>query len=229
MSADAPRSPLELLEALGVEEVEIMPGLAHLEIYTMRGLLTILWHGPREAADVVVMAGGGMGGLLGPADGLYHDLGVRLADAYGIATMRVGYRKPNDLSRCVHDVAAAADLASRSGARGFVVMGHSFGGAVAVQAGTVLGTHCRGVVTLSTQSAGCEHAADLGDTPLLLLHGTDDEILPAETSAIVQMLAGHGEVVLLPGSGHLLTQAADELRERLSAWIPDRFAMASEA
>jgi alpha-beta hydrolase superfamily lysophospholipase len=228
MSEDAPRSPLELLEALGVEEVEIMPGLAHLEIYTMRGLLTILWHGPRDAADVVVMGGGGMGGLLGPADGLYHDLGVHLADAHGIATMRVGYRKPNDLSRCVHDVAAAADLASRSGARGFVVMGHSFGGAVAVQAGTVLGTHCRGVVTLSTQSAGCEHAADLGDTPLLLLHGTEDEILPAETSAVVQMLAGHGEVVLLPGAGHLLTQAADELRERLSAWIPQRFAMASE-
>ncbi|MGZ4797860.1 MAG: hypothetical protein ACXV8T_18380, partial [Acidimicrobiia bacterium] len=75
------RSPLELLEALGVEEVEIMPGLAHLEIYTMRGLLTILWHGPRDAADVVVMSGGGMGGLLGPADGLYHDLGVHLAVA----------------------------------------------------------------------------------------------------------------------------------------------------
>ena len=135
--------------------------------------------------------------------------------------MRVGYRKPNDLSRCVHDVAAAADLASRSGARGFVVVGHSFGGAVAIQAGTVLGAHCRGVVTLSTQSAGCEHAAELGDTPLLLLHGTDDEILPAETSAVVQMLAGHGEVVLLPGAGHLLTQAATEVRDRLSAWIPE--------
>jgi pimeloyl-ACP methyl ester carboxylesterase len=62
----------------------------------------------------------------------------------------------------------------------------------------------------------------------LLLHGTDDEILPAETSAVVQMLAGHGEVVLLPGAGHLLTQAADELRERLSAWIPARFARASD-
>jgi pimeloyl-ACP methyl ester carboxylesterase len=80
------------------------------------------------------------------------------------------------------------------------------------------------VVTLSTQSAGCEHAADLGDTPLLLLHGTDDEILPAETSAVVQMLAGHGEVVLLPGAGHLLTQAAAEVHDRLLEWIPERFA-----
>lgn len=207
-----------------MEEIEIAPGLAHLEIYTMRGLLSVLWHGPRDASSVVLTCGGGMGGLLGPADGVYHMLGCELAETYGIATMRVGYRKPNDLSRCVHDVAAAADLASRSGARAFVVVGHSFGGAVAVQAGTVLGAHCRGVVTLSTQSAGCEHAADLGDTPLLLLHGTDDEILPAETSAVVQMIAGHGEVVLLPGAGHLLTQAAAEVHDRLLEWIPERFA-----
>lgn len=165
-----------------------------------------------------------MGGVLGPADGVYHTLGNELAERYGIATIRVGYRKPNDLSRCVHDVAAAADLASRSGAEGFVVVGHSFGGAVAIQAGTVLGADCRGVVTLSTQSAGCEHAAELGDTPLLLMHGTDDEILPAETSTVVQMLAGHGEVELLPGAGHLLTQAATEVHDRLLQWIPERFA-----
>ncbi len=223
MSADDPRSPLELLEALAVEDVEIAPDLHHLEVYTLHGLLTLLWHGPRDARDLVVTCGGGMGSLLGPAGGLYHDLGVALWRDHGIGTVRVGYRKPNDLARCMHDVAAAADLASRSGARRFVTVGHSFGGAVAVQAGIVLGAHCAGVVTLSTQSAGCERASELGETPLLLFHGTDDEILPAETSIIVQALAGHGEVVLLPGAGHLLTQAADELRARLLDWITARF------
>ena len=220
---DDPRSPLELLEALTVQEVAIAPELRHLEIYTMRGLLTVLWHGPVDAHDVLVTCGGGMGSLLGPAEGLYHDLGVAFA-ARGLGTVRVGYRKPNDLPRCVHDVAAAADLAGRRGARRFVVMGHSFGGAVAIQVGAVLSTHCAGVVTLSTQSAGCEVAAELGETPLLLLHGTNDEILPPETSAIVRMLAGQGEVVLLPGAGHLLTEAADEIRERLDTWISARFA-----
>jgi uncharacterized protein len=215
---DEPRSPLELLEALAVEEVEIAPRLAHLEVYTMRGLLTLMWHGERDARDVVVTCGGGMGSLLGPAEGLYHWLGTELAPE-GIGTVRVGYRKPNDLSRCVHDVAAACDLASRAGGRRFVVMGHSFGGAVAVQAGVVLGEHCAGIVGLATQSAGCELASELGDTPLLLLHGTDDEILPPETSGVVQMLAGHGEVVLLPGTGHLLTQSKDEVRDRVVAFI----------
>jgi pimeloyl-ACP methyl ester carboxylesterase len=217
-SYDAPRSPLELLEALAVEEVEIAPGLAHLEVYTLRGLLTLLWHGERSAHDVVVTCGGGMGTLLGPADALYHWLGTELAPR-GIGVLRVGYRKPNDLGRCMHDVAAACDLATRAGGRRFIVIGHSFGGAVAVQAGAVVGEHCAGVVLLSTQSAGCEHASELGTTPLLLLHGTDDEILPPETSAVVQMLAGHGEVVLLPGTGHLLTQAAEEVRAHVLAFI----------
>ncbi len=219
---DEPRSPLELLDALAVEERELTPGLAHLEIYTLRGLLTVLWHGPRDATNVVLTCGGAMGSLLGPADGLYHDLGTAFADA-GIATLRVGYRKPGDLGRCMHDVTAVADLSGRHGGRHFVVVGHSFGGAVAVQAGAVLGEHCAGVVTLSTQSAGCELANEFGDTPLLLLHGTHDELLPPETSGTVQMLAGHGEVVLLPGAGHLLREAADELRARLLEWIPAHF------
>src|SRR5689334_1524224 len=97
-----PRSPLELLEALAVQEAEIAPGLSHLEVYTMGGLLTLLWHGARDAPNVVVTCGGGMGSLLGPADGLYQWLGEQLAPL-GTGVVRVGYRKPNDLSRCVHD------------------------------------------------------------------------------------------------------------------------------
>ena len=217
-----PRSPLELLEVMAREEVVINEELRHLEIYTMRGLLTILWHGPVDAERVVLMSGGGMGGLLGPAGGLYHDLGVNFAEQ-GIGTMRVGYRKANDLVRCVHDVAAAADLASRAGGERFVTVGHSFGGAVAVQAGMVLGQHCAGIVTLSTQSAGCEDAGMLGpDVPVLLLHGDRDEILPPDTSAMVRMLIGHGEIEILPGAGHLLSEAADHLRSRLDDWIPTR-------
>jgi alpha/beta superfamily hydrolase len=227
-SRGSPRSPLELLEVLAVEEAEVTTGLAHLEVYTLKGLLTLLWHGPRVAQAVVVTCGGGMGSLLGPANALYQELGFHLAQTHGVGTIRVGYRQPNDLSRCVHDVAAAADLASRSGARRFVLMGHSFGGAVAVQAGVVLSRHCRGVVTLATQSAGCEDAAALGDTPLLLFHGSDDEILPVEASTIVQMLAGHGEVVMLPGDGHLLTKSAGAIRERLYDWIPEVLSAAPE-
>ena len=195
------------------------PALQHVEIYTRGGLLTLLWHGERDAERVVLMAGGAMGGLLGPAGGAFHDLGVAFAEQ-GIGTIRIGYRRPNDLPECVLDVAAAADLAARAGADRFVTVGHSFGGAVAVGAAIALPSHVAGVVTLSTQSAGCENAELLSGKPLLLLHGDRDEILPVMCSEVVSELAGGGEVVVLEGAGHLLTQAAAEVRRRLLEWVP---------
>lgn len=220
--SEEPRSPLDALGAIASQEVEVAEALRHLEVYTMAGLLTLLWHGDPAAARVVVTCGGAMGGLLGPAGGLYHDLGTRFA-ADGIGTIRVGYRRPNDLRACVHDLLAAAELAARHGGKRFVTVGHSFGGAVAIRAGIALGDDAAGVVTLSTQSAGCEEAGRLGATPLLLVHGERDELLPPETSHMVQALAGTGEVVILPGTGHLLAEAGDDLRERLGAWIPACF------
>lgn len=212
-------TPLEELQALAVQDVEVTPSLRHLEVYTLRGLLTLLWHGPRDAEAVLVTGGGGMGSLLGPADGLYHDLGTALSER-GIGTLRVGWRKPDDLARCSHDMAAAAELAAVNGARRFVTMGHSFGGAVAIRVAVAFEGLVRGVVTLSTQSAGCEQAAGFGDRPLLMFHGDRDELLPVHVSETVRMLSGTGELVVLPGAGHMLTEAADELRERLLEWLP---------
>ena len=217
------RSPLDLLEVLATQDVEVAPDVHHVELFTMRGLLTLLWHGPRPCEDVVLACSGAMGSLLGPADGLYHDLGNELT-SQGIATVRVGYRRAGDLGRCVHDLAAAAQLAVGEGARHFVTVGHSFGGAVAIQAAIVLGGLVAGVVTLATQSAGCETAEELGDTPLLLVHGEHDELLPSETSFVVRELAGHGDVVLLPATGHLLRESGDDVRALLGEWIPARFA-----
>jgi pimeloyl-ACP methyl ester carboxylesterase len=77
-----------------------------------------------------------------------------------------------------------------------------------------------GVVTFATQSAGCELAGGLGDTPLLLFHGDRDEILPFEASEVVRTIAGHGELVRLPGDGHLLAKSGDIMWERLEAWLP---------
>src|SRR2546423_2049224 len=129
--------PFERLRVLAIQEVEVRDDLRHLEIYTVDGLLTLLWHGPSTAENVVLMCGGAMGGLLGPARGIYHDLGTTFA-ARGIGTIRIGYRQPNRLDFCTLDVGAAADVANRSGAKRFVVVGHSFGGAVAVNAAAAL-------------------------------------------------------------------------------------------
>jgi pimeloyl-ACP methyl ester carboxylesterase len=114
-------------------------------------------------------------------------------------------------------------LAERNGAVRAVTMGHSFGGAVAVRVGAAL-PMVTGVVGLATQSAGCEVAHGLAGRPLLLVHGDADELLPPECSLVVRELAGDGEVVVVPGGGHLLREAGDVLRERLPEWIRSRLA-----
>lgn len=203
-----------------MQVVPVDDELDHLEIYTTEGLLTILWHGEAELDRVVVCVGGAMGGLLGPGGGLFHRLGRRLAPE-GIGLLRVGYRRPNDLDTCVLDTLAAMELAGRHGARRFVTIGHSFGGAVAIQAAARLDADTvPGVVTLATQSAGCEPAEQLADRNLLFIHGTADAILPHFASEMVRMLAGAGELVLLDGADHLLEPAGGEVLERLVSHLP---------
>ena len=216
-----PQTPLEALGVLASQEVAITDRLRHMELYTMRGLLTVLWHGTGDEDRAVVAMGGAMGGLLGPAEGLYHRLGESLAgDPHRIATLRISYRRPNDLDACVLDAAAAVQLAVGNGAERVVTLGHSFGGAVAIRTGVLLPEMVAGVCTFATQSAGCEIAAGLSGRPFLLFHGDRDEILPLDASFIVREIAGWGEVVVLPGDGHLLAKSDAALGERLMAWIP---------
>jgi len=220
--AAAGATPLDSLEVIASQDVLVTPQLRHVELYTMRGLLTLLWHEPDgpAAPAALVLCGGAMGGLLGPAGGLYHRLGVEWA-ARGVPVLRVSYRRPNDLDACCLDVAAAVQLAvGGAGAERVVVMGHSFGGAVAVRVGVGLRDVVAGVVTFTTQSAGCEVAGGLAGRPLLLFHGERDEILPFHASEMVRMIAGSGELIALPGDGHLLERSGDVIHEELERWLP---------
>lgn len=217
-------TPLDALQVMASSDVMLTDTLRHVEMYTMRGLLTLLWHEP--PADVaaqpgaLVLCGGAMGGLLGPGDALYHRLGEEWSRR-GVAVLRISYRRPNDLDLCCVDLAAAVQLAiGGAGATKVVLMGHSFGGAVAVRVGVGLNDMVAGVATFATQSAGCEVAGGLAEIPLLLFHGERDEILPIEASEMVRMIAGAGELVRLPGDGHLLAKSDAIIWDRLEEWLP---------
>ena len=214
--------PLHALNVLATQSVMITRTLRHVELFTMRGLVSLLWHqvpaGRTAQPAAIVACGGAMGGLLGPAEGLYQHLGDIWADR-GIPMVRVSYRRPNDLDACCLDLAAAVQLVADAGAQRVVVMGHSFGGAVAVRVGVVM-DDVAGVVTFATQSAGCEVAPGLRGKPLLLFHGDADEILPIESSHVVAAMAGSGEVVVCEGDGHLLAHSAAFMTARLDEWLP---------
>lgn len=221
-------SPLEALGVLASSDVMITPALRHLEMYTRGGLLTVLWHEPalldsgdpsEDGGAAIVACGGAMGGLLGPGEAAYQRMGEQWA-ARGVPVLRVSYRRPNDLDACCLDVAAAVQMAVATGADRVVVMGHSFGGAVAVRVAVALPEVVTGVVTFATQSAGCEVAAGLRGRPLLLFHGDRDEILPMQASEVVRAMAGSGDVVVLPGDGHLLARSDAVIAERLEEWLP---------
>lgn len=212
-------TPVDGLGVLAEQFVEVADGIELHELYTPTGLLSLLWYRADGAERAVVMGGGALGGLLGGA-GLYHELGQSLA-ASQIAAVSIGWREPNNLDRCTHDMLAAMQLMARRGAQRFVTVGHSFGGAIAVRAAAAVPpTLVPGIVTLATQSGGCEPAETLGDRELLLFHGDNDQILPAMSSEMVRMLAGTGELVILPGEGHLLAESKAIIIDRLTEWIP---------
>lgn len=224
---DAARDPsaptaLEALRQLASTEVSVTATMSHREIYTTRGLLTVLSHHPPDGAaarTAVVACGGAMGGVLGPGHGLYQQLGERWSQR-GVAFVRVGYREPNNLDLCAHDLACGVEIVRDAGADSVVVMGHSFGGAVAIRTAVLMPATVVGVVTFATQSAGCEVAGALDGRPLLLFHGDRDELLPPQASQVVAAIAGNGDVVMLPGDGHLLAKSDDVIIERLDSWLP---------
>lgn len=215
-------SALGSLHELARSSAEVAPGTEHIEIYTPQGLLSVFVHGApggRVPRAAIITCGGAMGGVLGPGHALFHRLGTTWPQRE-VSVYRVGYRNPNDLDRCAHDVACAVEMAVAAGAERVVVMGHSFGGAVAVRVAVVMTSEVHGVVTFATQSAGCEVAGALAGRPLLLFHGDRDELLPMQSSEMVQMIAGSGELVVLPGDGHLLGRSDDVMLEKLGEWLP---------
>ena len=212
--------PLHALGVLASQSAMITPTLRHVELFTMRGLVTVLWHVPPRDIDVrpaaIVACGGAMGGLLGPSEGLYQRLGD-VWSSRGVPVLRVDYRKPNDMDSCCLDVASAVQMAADAGARRVVVMGHSFGGAVQKYTKNFTDLARKGKLD---QSAGCEVAGGLRGRPLLLFHGDVDEILPMQSSEVVAAIAGCGEVVVCEGDGHLLAHSGDAMFSRMEQWLP---------
>lgn len=212
-------------ESISLLEVRRTPAGAHsddLVLATNRGDLTGLLHpalpdgalGP----SAVVWVGGANGGLHGPA-GLYPDMADVLR-RYGISSLRLDYRQPNDLEACVIDVLVGLAWLADEGVQRAALVGHSFGGAVVIAAGA-LSPLVAGVVTLSTQTYGTELVLELGPRYLLLVHGTADAILPDRCSRDLYALAAEPkELVLYDGAGHGLSEAAAPLRALLEDRLP---------
>jgi alpha/beta superfamily hydrolase len=207
--------------ALSISGVRARPGEAEgeleVELSTTRGPLTLLLHPCEGRTGCAVFLSGAGGGVKGPAREVFLRLARELV-AEGVTSVRVQYREPGEFEECVLDALAACSFLKGIGGTQAVLVGHSFGGAVAVRAGE-LAALSTAVVAMSSQRYGTQDVDRLGK-PLLLIHGGSDEVLDhAASQDIYERASEPKRLVVLDGAGHGLLEAVEEVQELLREFI----------
>ena len=187
------------------------------KLVTSQGTLLGRLH-PAEGDAAILWVFGSGGGLGGPAGGLYTRLAEQLQPR-GIASLELDYRRPGELMGCVLDVLVGIAWLESLGHSRIVLVGHSFGGAVVVNAGTA-SQAVVAVAALSSQTYGTEAVDELGARPKLFLHGEADEVLPFACSQDLHARAGEPkELILYPGCRHGLDECREALDRDLLRWL----------
>jgi fermentation-respiration switch protein FrsA (DUF1100 family) len=205
------------LSITGVEPQIEIAGARRVLLGTTRGKIRLILHSVEKAQRAVVCLGGAGGGMDGPAM-LYARLGLE-APQFGYTVMRVGYRIPGEMAECVLDAMAGLSFLKGIGHQRAALIGHSFGGGVAIATAT-FSPLAVAVAAISSQLDGAQNVAQLAPRPLLLIHGTADAVLSDESSKMIFERAGEPKALkLFPGADHGLTQVGDEVHELVKEWL----------
>lgn len=208
------------LRILGVAAEEEIDGARRVSLRTTRGDIPIILHAAETPGRAALCVCGAIGGFDGPAK-LYVRMGHELP-RLGIGVARLNYRMPNEFGECVVDTMAGLSFLKGIGYGGAALVGHSFGGAVAINAAT-LAPAVTTVVAISSQLAGAHVVADIAPRPLLLLHGTSDTILSDQCSRMLYERAGEPKTLkLFDGADHRFTDSGDELFTTVRDWLSNR-------
>jgi alpha/beta superfamily hydrolase len=201
-----------------VERQDEAPGQQRLRLVTEAGAIDCRLQAAETGDAAVLWVFGAGGGLGGPAGGVYTRLGQRLRPR-GITSLELAYRHPGRLQDCVQDVLLGLDWLGSEGRRRVVLVGHSFGGAVVITAGAATEVVIA-VAALSSQTRGTEAVAELAPRPLLVAHGTADEVLPDSCAKDIHRRAREPkDLILYPGCRHGLDQCREALDRDLLGWL----------
>ena len=185
-----------------------------------RGMIDCRYHRADGGRVAVMWLSGTGGGLAGPAAGLYPRL-ARALVSKGIASLRLECRRPGRLRESVLDACLGVGFLVGEWRDRVVLVGHAFGGAVAIRAGAAC-EQVIGVAALSCQPSGTRQVRALAPRPLLLVHGGTDEIVWHTHSAGILARAGKPKrLVLYPDGGHDLDECRVALEAELGAWIEE--------
>jgi uncharacterized protein len=208
------------LRITSVEPGDEIAGARKVTIVTTRGPIPVVLHAAPEKGRAALCVSGAIGGFDGPAM-LYPRLGLAMPREQ-ITIARLNYRAPNEFGECLVDAMAALTFLGGIGHERVALIGHSFGGAVAINAGT-LSPLVTTVIALSSQLAGAHVAGELAPKPLLLIHGDADTILSHESSQALYDRAGEPKTLkILPGVGHRLSEAADQVFDLVRDWLLEK-------
>jgi hypothetical protein len=190
---------------------------------TTRGEIEMRYYPVPGAARGAVVVGGAGGGFDTPVRGWLYPRLCQELRSDGVACLRVRYRDSHELEESVLDVLAGISFLEADGVTCVALVGHSFGGAVVIQA-AALSPAVVACAPLSTQSYGAAPAADLGPRcALFLAHGLADEILPPTCSEYVHRIAKEPkELHVRDGVRHGLDEWSEELPGMLRTWIRTR-------
>lgn len=149
--------------------------------------------------------------------GIYPSLADKLALLISIPCIRLDYRQPAKTDYCAADVIASFNyLSQHYNSSRFVVVGWSFGGSPCFTVAAQEPDRVRGIATVASQTANTDGVSKMRPRPLLLLHGTGDNVLsPTCSESLYQSYGGDGqrELKLFEGDDHGLTQNAPEVEK----------------
>lgn len=178
---------------------------------------THYYHAP-YAQKAVIFIGGISGNFDSPAQNLYGRLSQTLP-LQKISVLQVQYRQPMSLIECVLDVVAGIRFLQSFNISEIAIVGHSFGGAVAIQAAANVDSVST-IVTLATQSFGADIIAQIPGTSILFIHGTDDEVLsPANSEHLHNLAVGTKKILTYTNADHSLDSVGVQIFEEVEAWL----------
>jgi len=214
VTASSLHLPITLFDAVRIPEGSTSE---HVQLNTDRGSITCGLH-PAASNNGILWVFGAGGGLGGPAGGHYTRLAGQFQPS-GVASLELDYRRPGYLQDCVIDVLVGLAYLGSLGVKRIVLVGHSFGGAVVINAGEI-SESVIAVAALSSQTAGTEAVRRLSPKPVLLIHGEKDEVLSPSCSIDLHMRAHEPkELILYPDCLHGLDQCQDVLDRDLTRWL----------
>lgn len=208
------------LELIDVQSLPLGSDRAHVILTTSNGEIECVFR-PAEGAGGVIWVCGALGGFDGPSFGIFATLSQTL-QSQGISSLRLNYRFPGDFDQCVLDVLVGVRFLQQKGVDNIALVGHSFGGAVVIMAGT-MSPQVKAVVGLSSQTLGAQRVNELSPRPLLLIHGERDRNLSVRCSENIYEWANEPkELVIYKGCGHFLRECHQELHDLLKDWLVDK-------